>query len=256
MGDSARVKVDYTTIQCYDPVNKCEISRIRSQDSDLHPKFSENCQGTPVQCCDMELVNKSYLPEDVGDREVPLHIRKTDNNIYEICPPEVYKECLKEEQVGLCAAQRCNDLGYLEPDNYYQVCKALGKGDRKGNIPDCSDRTCRQVVNLKKRDARGMRTIEDLREEVASQMRSQCRTYEDDAFRDKGYTLGDLFNFFPDDESFFIRGALIIAGIIVLIMFFNWYLGPPRGEKLGGGEAYDYLQGSGLLDEYMGSFDI
>lgn len=252
MSDGSRVTVDYTTLQCYDPVNQCQISRIRGQDLPMNPKFVEKCQGIPVKCCDLDLLNKLYVPENVKDTEVPLHIKKNDNSLYEICPLPVYKECLKEKQVGLCAAQKCNDLGYLEPDNYFQVCKALGNLNRKaseGNIPDCSDRTCDQVVNLKKTGAVTPETVNNLRSEIASQMMAQCQGYGDQMFKEKGYTLGNLFDFFPDDESFFIKGAVLICAIIIIIMLFNWWLGPI--EQSGSGGVSDYMNGSSLFDEYM-----
>lgn len=190
-----------------------------------------------------------YIPENVTDNEVPLHIRKSDNNIYEICPPVLYQECLKEKQIGLCAAQKCNDLGYLEPDNYYQVCKALGNLNRsEGNVPDCSGRTCDQVINLQKTNPISKKTASET--PFASNMMTHCPSYADQVFSNNGYTVGDLFDAFPNSESFFIQGAVWVGAVIILILLINWWLGP--ADRIGGGGVMDYMRGSSLFDEYFG----
>lgn len=211
---------DLSSIQCYDAVNKCAINEIRAQELSQNLKFNEKakqqfkdkCDGTLVHCCNLDLVNHLYIPEDRGKDSVSFHVKKNAKGNYDMCPPSSYADCAKESDYALCASRRCKDMGYQEPDNYYQVCKTQG-------LPDCSDRTCDQVVNLIPRvgGSMGSKGSENVR---------MC--ISESELEEKGWTLGYLFKIFPKDEGFFIKATVIVGILLVLIMLFNFYLGPPK----------------------------
>jgi len=225
---------DYTSIQCYDAVNRCSIDQINTRDLSKNPDFLKKCQGKPIKCCNLDLVNHLYIPINPSKSQVPIHVKKNSVGQWEVCPETAYTECSQTSDFGLCASRKCNDLGYLEPDNYYQVCKALNK-----SVPDCSDRTCNQVVNLIQKN-----TSHENNQKIIKPVVSMC--LPDSAFEEKGFTIGNLFKVFPKDDGFFIKATVIVAVILLLIMLINFSLGPRQK-----GMAFS---GSDLYSQYLGKF--
>ena len=140
---------------CFDVEKQCVLGEDNTyrlqRNQKLKQAFDQSCnekQGSQIRCCPLSLINKPYNPPQ-NSNLIPIHI-KFKNGEYDVCPEEIRSQCFREkpEEKGLCISQKCNDAGYLEPENYYQICKSYKDKEKGERIPDCSTNNCEQMMTL------------------------------------------------------------------------------------------------------------
>jgi len=143
-------------ITCFDSTNQCMMAEEQTYklmtNTKLDSAFEGACQnrkGSMIRCCPLNLINTPYQPKSGA---VPIHVKDNGNGSFTTCPEELTSSCVNEQsndRFTTCIAQKCNDAGYLEADNYYQVCKAYNlKGNSEQVVPDCPKNNCSSMITL------------------------------------------------------------------------------------------------------------
>tara|TARA_R100001163_G_C5062966_1_gene200159 strand:+ start:789 stop:1493 length:705 start_codon:yes stop_codon:yes gene_type:complete len=230
--------VAYGYTQCFNVDSQCfsgaELTTKLNNDPTIKDAFTQSCKiNNPknriIRCCPVNLMNEPYIPR-IGT--VPVHVKRIGNN-FKQCPQKVKSQCIRvrdPEQRILCIAGKCNDAGFLEAENYYQVCKSI-KDDVIGEeieIPDCPIRKCNKMMEIPEE------LIEKLKGIKPEQVIEQCNCLpcnlavpEDPKSKDLNLqdeiTLKGLVNLLPKENSFynwgsFILGIIAMAVLIVIIL--------------------------------------
>ena len=230
--------------QCFNVDNQCyageEFKSKLDGDKVLSKAFSESCKendptNVEMRCCPLALINRPYVPT-VG--RMPIHVKKTGDK-HEICPEAIQSQCVREEGDNfiLCVAQKCNDAGYLEAENYYQICKGFNNPDGT-QAPDCPIKKCEKMMEIPSWYANQLSQgiTPELPSELAAERAGPLQIpkysyyYKDlqkkKEEKDKGFTLRDLFSKLPKQEGFYSWGALILGILAVIIIVTVWFLMP------------------------------
>lgn len=146
-------------IQCLNIDSQCVYGEeaadrlLAAGNTNLKTAFESGCstkKGKMIRCCPLTLINKPYIPPASGTT-IPIHVKQTSNQ-YNVCPTEITASCIRESpnNIPLCVAQKCNDAGYLEANNYYEVCKAYRPSTMSNieDVPDCPEKNCPDMMQL------------------------------------------------------------------------------------------------------------
>lgn len=216
-------------ITCFNVNNQCKYGEENSYKLMTNPRleqaFEEGCQkqqpsGTMIRCCPLDLINKPYNPTP---GKIPIHVKQEGNNNYRVCPENITSSCIREtndQNLALCVAQKCNDAGYLEAYNYYQICKAYKMKGEMEDVPDCSNKNCESMMTIP--DVANIGNIQLYPVPPAPVLKSE-------PIKKSEFTLGSLLDKLPKAEKFYQQGSLIlgvVAMIIILIIIFIFPLTP------------------------------
>lgn len=224
--------------QCFNPTNQCYAGMDRTSklkaDKTLAEAFSDACRNNnpdnvEMRCCPLELMNRPYIPTI---NRMPIHVKKVGDD-YKMCPETVQSQCFREEGDNfiLCVAQKCNDAGYLEAENYYQICKSFK--DKEGEtIPDCPLNKCENMMTLPSWYVEQIKGGQEQRcppctgslyvppQKIYTQKKDKDMDKESDYL-----TLAGLFDKFPKQQSFYTWGSLILGFIAIIIIISVWFVG-------------------------------
>lgn len=199
-------------IQCFNVDQQCVLGEENTnqlmKNNRLQKAFEEGCGsvlGRQVRCCPLSLINQPYNPPQDGS-VIPIHVKQTRNG-YSVCPGYIRAGCarVKAEDIGLCVAQKCNDAGYLEADNYYQICKSYKKNGEMEEVPDCSSQNCEKMMKIPDwyLEGREKEIVKDPEEETG-----------------KGFSIQAFFDRLPNYNWTAFVLSLITLFLIFLNVFF------------------------------------
>lgn len=179
-------------------------------------------QSQLIRCCPRRLINRLYYPTP---GQMPIHVKGDSRGNFESCPESVSSGCIRtenEEDFQLCVAGKCNDAGYLEAQNMYQVCKAYKPKGKIEEVPDCPERKCEKMLKVP----------EFYRKQLnQSQLDYQVKpqTLLSDPLQPTNRTgllqvpdlIGNLSDEFYQSALWFFAGLLILVIIIGVIFYFR-----------------------------------
>lgn len=213
---------------CFDVDSQCilgqETTHNLQENTRLKNAFSESCSalnGSKIRCCPLNLINRPYNPPQDGS-VIPIHI-KFNNGRYDVCPESIRSQCSREQgqDLGLCIAQKCSDAGYLEPSNYYQICKAYKKFGLMQRVPDCPVNKCNLMMSLPEWYKQGLarNTSKDTTLEEVEVPPQEMKL---------GLTFEKLTKMMPSSDNFYIKSSLILGGFVVILLVILYFWRPYR----------------------------
>jgi hypothetical protein len=143
--------------QCFNVDNQCfvgeDLKHRLDTDQTLKQAFIDGCKtenpkNAELRCCPLSLMNRPYFPTK---DKIPVHVKKMGGNEFKMCPESIQSQCVRETDPAsfiLCVAEKCNDAGFLEASNYYQICKAYKELGDTQSVPDCPTATCSKMMKL------------------------------------------------------------------------------------------------------------
>lgn len=243
-------------IQCFDVDKQCVIgedttNRLTKNDK-LSNAFNQACRekkGSEIRCCPLDLINRPYNPPQDGS-VIPIHV-KFKHGQFSACPESIRSECSREDDLnrGLCVAQKCSDAGYLEAENYYQICKSFREKGEMQTIPDCSKKTCNKTLALPpwyaeeaaNTDAgisgNGVGTLTESQpapvQDIAPQRQSALEVPPPtrEAKKDYGFTIQNFFNMLPVDQNFYKWAAIVLGILALVIIFANMFIFTTKASR-------------------------
>jgi hypothetical protein len=219
--------------QCFNVDEQCFVGEDQKHRLDtnqtLKQAFIDGCKANnpknaELRCCPLSLMNKPYFPT-AG--KVPVHVKEISNNEFKMCPESIQSDCIREKNPQafiLCVAQKCNDAGYLEAYNYYQICKAYKEQGDIQSVPDCPTATCAKMMKLPKwynDQLTGSQTTTAKSSE--DNKLTKCNPLYVAVPADKPYydgkeiTLKYLYSLLPRENDFYNWSAVIL-GIITMAL--------------------------------------
>jgi len=214
-------------IQCYNYQNQCshgeEIAEKIMKNKPLEDAFESACgdeKGSIIRCCPLDLINQSYQPDP---NKQPIHV-KFKHGQYISCPQAIKAQCNKdrlnsEQDINLCQAGKCNDAGYLEAENYYQICKSFRRSDQQNDdVPDCLQSTCSKLMQIPN-------WLEDQLTGKSPNGKTPQRTLPN-APKQKTLsktTLDELLERLPQENKFYSWGAIYMGLIALLLILFTFF---------------------------------
>jgi len=226
--------------QCFDIDSQClsgeENFGTLLNNPNLEQAFEEGCtQVNPknqiIRCCPLSLINQPYVPRE---GKIPVHTKKVGNE-HRLCPEGVRSECIRETdpvRFISCVAEKCNDAGYLEADNYYQVCKAYKSKGTLESVPDCPIKKCPEMMSIPdwyKAELAGIKTGTPPNElnipkepTITTPVKKQ----------DTGFTLEKLFGYLPTEKNFYSWGSLVLGLIAISIIIALFFVVPQKRNQM------------------------
>ena len=216
--------------QCFDINSQClsgeEYLGTLLNNPDLEKAFEEGCgtlnpENKIIRCCPLSLINQPYIPRE---GKIPIHTKKVGNE-HRLCPESIRSECVRETdpvRFISCIAEKCNDAGYLEADNYYQVCKAYKSQGSIESVPDCPIKKCPIMMTIPDwyKDLLDGKSSSTPPSSLITPSQPVVEVIKKE---DQGFSLKKLFGYLPTEKNFYSWGSLIlglIAFIIIISLFF------------------------------------
>lgn len=208
--------------QCFNYDNQClhgeENSAMIQNNLQLKNAFNESCNnvgGNIIRCCPLSLINVPYNPPLGVDH---LHVKDERGNI-SFCPESIRSRCQLSrlgtmENVRLCQAEKCNDAGYLEADNFYQICKAY-RANNENEIPDCSEKVCNQRMII---PDWFRATVRNNTQQAVQEVQQRLPPPPEN----QNKLLNSILSKLPHEDRFYDIGTLIfgvLAILLILILF-------------------------------------
>lgn len=228
--------------QCFNVDEQCFVGEDQKHRLDtnqtLKQAFIDGCKANnpknaEIRCCPLSLINKPYFPTT---GKIPVHVKEMGNNEFRMCPESIQSGCVREKDPQafiLCVAQACNDAGYLEAYNYYQVCKAYKEQGDLQSVPDCPTATCSKMMKLPgwyNNQLVAGQTPNIIARNAATNVGvaaplnvpvDQARVAEEE--KDK-ITLKYLGSLLPKENDFYNWGTVVIGVITMLIIILVGFL--------------------------------
>lgn len=243
--------------QCFNVDDQCfvgeDLKHRLDTDQTLKQAFIDGCKtenpkNAELRCCPLTLMNKPYFPTKGN---IPVHVKEMGNNEFRMCPESIQSQCIREsdpESFILCVAEKCNDAGYLEAYNYYQVCKAYKEFGDTQSVPDCPTATCSKMMKLPKwyvdkiesADGSSNRTESSKRTgtgELTDSLLTVPVKKENDKENGKEnekenesnkITLKYLLSFLPTENDFYNWGAIILGVLTMIIIIIAGVITPSK----------------------------
>lgn len=234
--------------QCFNVDDQCfvgeDLKHRLDTDQTLKQAFIDGCKtenpkNAELRCCPLTLMNRPYFPT-AG--KIPVHVKETGGNEFKMCPESIQSQCVRETDPAsfiLCVAEKCNDAGYLEAYNYYQICKAYKELGDTQSVPDCPTATCSKMMKLPKWYVDKIESpqvsyhnkIESPKVSDPSISPSQT-TYNklnvpltDNS---KKITLKYMLSLLPTDNDFYNWGAIILGVLTMIIIIIAGVIMPSK----------------------------
>lgn len=225
--------------QCFNIDSQClsgeENFGTLLKNPQLEQAFEEGCNKLDplnriIRCCPLSLINQPYIPRE---GKIPIHTKKVGNE-HQLCPEGIRSECVREtdpERFISCVAEKCNDAGYLEAENYYQVCKSYKSKGSMESVPDCPNKRCSQMMSIPdwyKAELAGESLGTPPSELITPKPKFKPPIKKSN---DQEFTIKKLLSYLPTEKNFYSWGSLIL-GLIAISIILGLFFVIPKQKKL------------------------
>jgi hypothetical protein len=197
---------------------------------------TENPKNAELRCCPLSLMNQPYFPT-AG--KIPVHVKEMGNE-FKMCPESIQSQCIRETDPAsfvLCVTKKCNDAGYLEAYNYYQICKAYKELGDNQSVPDCPTATCSKMMKLPKWYVDKIESPK-VSDPQISPSPSPSQTTDNNKLNvplsdpsendSKKITLKYMLSLLPTENDFYNWGAIILGVLTMIIIIIAGVIMPSK----------------------------